>query len=109
MRPISSRLLAVSLLAAACSPADGTGMGDDDDDPTPYEFKTPEVRQRMDLQRLLALVRSALRLGIVGRERFHYWKLLAWTALRRPRLLPRAVTLAIYGHHFRRVAELHVL
>ena len=43
MRPISSRLLAVSLLAAACSPADGTGMGDDDDDPTPYEFKTPEV------------------------------------------------------------------
>jgi len=73
------------------------------------EFKTPEVRQRMDLQRLLALVRSALRLGIVGRERFHYWKLLAWTALRRPRLLPRAVTLAIYGHHFRRVAELHVL
>src|SRR3972149_6505213 len=31
MRPISSRLLAVSLLAAACSPADGPGMGDDDD------------------------------------------------------------------------------
>lgn len=73
------------------------------------EFKTPEVRQRLDFQRLLALVRSALRLGIVGRERFQYWRLLAWTAFTRPRLLPRAVTLAIYGYHFRRVVELHVL
>ena len=70
------------------------------------EFKTPEVRQRVDFQRLLALGRSALRLGIVGRERFQYWRLLAWTVFVRPRLLPRAVTLAIYGYHFRRVAEL---
>jgi radical SAM superfamily enzyme YgiQ (UPF0313 family) len=70
------------------------------------EFKTPQVRQRMDLQRLLALGRSALRLGIVGRERFQYWRLLTWTAFTRPKLLPRAVTLAIYGYHFRRVAEL---
>jgi radical SAM superfamily enzyme YgiQ (UPF0313 family) len=69
------------------------------------EFKTPEVRQRVDFQRLLALGRSALRLGIIGRERFQYWRLLAWTVFVRPRLLPRAVTLAIYGYHFRRVAE----
>jgi hypothetical protein len=27
----------------------------------------------------------------------------------RPQLLPQAVTLAIYGYHFRRVAELRVL
>lgn len=72
------------------------------------EFKTPEVRQRVDLRRLFALARSALRLGIVGRERFHYWGLLTWTAFARPILLPRAVTLAIYGYHFRRVVELHV-
>lgn len=74
-----------------------------------HEFETPEVRQRVDVRRLLALVRSALRLGIVGRERFYYWRLLIWTAFARPRLLPRAVTLAIYGYHFRRVVELHVL
>jgi len=71
------------------------------------EFKVPEVRQRVDLQRLLALARSALRLGIIGRERFHYWQLLAWTAFARPRLLSRAVTLAIYGFHFRRIVELN--
>ncbi len=73
------------------------------------EFKTPAVRQRVDLQRFLALFRSSLRLGIVGRERFQYWRLLAWTLFVRPKLLPRAVTLAIYGFHFRRVVELQVL
>jgi radical SAM superfamily enzyme YgiQ (UPF0313 family) len=73
------------------------------------EFKRPAVRQRVDLQRLLAVARAGLRLGIIGRERFHYWRLLAWTLAMRPRLFPHAVTLAIYGHHFRRVAELHVL
>ncbi|HQF38673.1 MAG TPA: B12-binding domain-containing radical SAM protein [Opitutaceae bacterium] len=50
----------------------------------------------------LAFARSCFRLGLLGRERFQYWYLLAWTCLRRPRALPLAVTLAIYGHHFRR-------
>jgi radical SAM superfamily enzyme YgiQ (UPF0313 family) len=73
------------------------------------EFGRPAVRQRMRLQHLVALAHSALRLGVIGRERFQYWRLLAWTFFVRPRLLPQAVTLAIYGYHFRRVAELHVL
>jgi len=34
---------------------------------------------------------------------------MGWTLLRRPRLFPLAVTLSIYGYHFRRVCELHVL
>jgi radical SAM superfamily enzyme YgiQ (UPF0313 family) len=73
------------------------------------EFKTPQVRQRVDLQRFLALIRSAIRLGVVGRERFQYWHLLVWTLFVRPRMLPRAVTMAIYGYHFRRVVELQLL
>jgi radical SAM superfamily enzyme YgiQ (UPF0313 family) len=73
------------------------------------EFNRPIVRQPLDLQRVLAGARSVMRLGVIGRERFEYWKLLAWTLFVRPRLLPQAVTLAIYGYHFRRVAELHVL
>jgi radical SAM superfamily enzyme YgiQ (UPF0313 family) len=58
---------------------------------------------------LKAFVRSVVRLGILGRERFHYWKLLAWTLFRRRELFPLAVTFAIYGHHFRRVCQLHIL
>jgi hypothetical protein len=43
-----------------------------------------------------------VRLGVVGRERFHYWRLLAWTLFHRPALLQLAVTFTIYGHHFRK-------
>lgn len=69
------------------------------------EYRLPAVRPRLDAQRLLAFVRSVVRLGVVGRERVQYWKLLAWTLARRPRLFPQAVTLAIYGYHFRRICE----
>ena len=47
-------------------------------------------------------------LGLRGKERLQYWKLLAWTSVRRPALIPMAVTLAICGYHFRKVCELHV-
>lgn len=52
-----------------------------------------------------ALFKSILFLGIIGRERFHYWKLFFWSLSRRPRLFPLAITYAIYGFHFRKVAE----
>jgi hypothetical protein len=54
---------------------------------------------------VLAFARSVVHLGVVGRERLHYWRLLAWTIMRRPRLFPHAVTLAIYGYHFRLISE----
>ncbi|MEK7448113.1 MAG: DUF4070 domain-containing protein [Planctomycetota bacterium] len=52
-----------------------------------------------------AFLKSIVRLGIIGRERVQYWKLFFWTAFRRPRLFPMAITFAIYGFHFRRIFE----
>lgn len=69
------------------------------------EYRPPRIRGRWGPQQVLALCRSVYRLGIRGEERRQYWSLLLWTLVRRPRLLPLAVTLAIYGYHFRRVAE----
>lgn len=57
---------------------------------------------------LPAFLRSVYHLGVKGRERVHYWKLLGWTLFRRPRYLDLAVTMAVYGHHFRKVCELRV-
>ena len=51
-----------------------------------------------------AFLRSMLFLGIIGRERLHYWKVFFWSLLRRPRLFPLVITLTIYGYHFRTVA-----
>jgi radical SAM superfamily enzyme YgiQ (UPF0313 family) len=44
-------------------------------------------------------------LGIWGKGKRYYWKLMFGTVIRRPRSFPVAMKLAIYGYHFRRVAE----
>lgn len=73
------------------------------------ELKGPVATTPADWQRILAFWRACLRLGVLGKERFQYWRLLTWTLALRPRLLPLAVTLAIYGYHYRRICELHIL
>jgi radical SAM superfamily enzyme YgiQ (UPF0313 family) len=72
------------------------------------EYRPPKVRVPLRFQYKMALLRSILRLGVLGRERIHYWKMLLWTLVNRPNLLPTAVTLAIYGYHFRKVCERHI-
>ncbi|MDD2853724.1 MAG: B12-binding domain-containing radical SAM protein [Desulfuromonadaceae bacterium] len=52
-----------------------------------------------------ALFKSVIFLGVIGKERFHYWKLLLWTLARKPRLFPLAIIYSIHGFHFRKVAE----
>ncbi|MCK9275964.1 MAG: B12-binding domain-containing radical SAM protein [Syntrophales bacterium] len=73
------------------------------------EVKVPVATTPVDWQRILAFWRASLWLGVLGKERFQYWRLLTWTLARRPRQLPLAVTLAIYGYHYRRICELHIL
>ena len=73
------------------------------------EYKAPKIKASVDFQHFLAVFRSSYHLGLIGKERFQYWKLLIWTHFRRPKLVPLAITLAIYGHHFRKVYELHLL
>ncbi|MGD8961863.1 MAG: B12-binding domain-containing radical SAM protein [Desulfobacterales bacterium] len=73
------------------------------------EYKAPEANLPFSIHDLMAFLRSCIRLGILGKERFQYWKLLLWTLRKRPELLSLAITLAIYGHHFRKVCEIHIL
>lgn len=55
--------------------------------------------------RIKAGIKTIFRLGIVGRERVQYWKLLFWTLFKRPGHLSYSVTSAIFGFHFRKVSE----
>jgi radical SAM superfamily enzyme YgiQ (UPF0313 family) len=73
------------------------------------EYKPPKIKSPLEFEYILAFLRSIYRLGILGKERSHYWKLLFWTLFRRPKLFPLAITLAVYGYHFRKVCELHIL
>ena len=67
------------------------------------EYKATKIKNPMDFQRYLAFFRSSIRLGILGRERFQYWKILSWTLFRRPGLFPLVITFAISGYHFRKI------
>lgn len=71
------------------------------------EYRPREMRQRFFLRKrdLRALFRSILVLGVLGRERLHYWRIFFWSLRHRPRLFPLAITLAVHGFHFRKVAE----
>jgi radical SAM superfamily enzyme YgiQ (UPF0313 family) len=69
------------------------------------EYQRPKIRTPLDFQRLLAVLRASIRLGVFGRERFQYWKIFSWTLFRRPQLFPLTITFAIYGHHFRKVSR----
>lgn len=73
------------------------------------EYRAPrQMKNRFRLSQLMAFARSTVILGVIGRERVHYWKMLAWTFFNRQQALPLAITLAIYGHHFRKVCRLHL-
>jgi radical SAM superfamily enzyme YgiQ (UPF0313 family) len=65
------------------------------------EYQRPKISDPLNWRYMLAFLRASIQLGLLGRERFHYWRLLLWTLFRRPGSLPLAVTLSIYGHHFR--------
>jgi radical SAM superfamily enzyme YgiQ (UPF0313 family) len=66
----------------------------------------PSLRWR---EQLRAVTRSVALLGVIGRERLEFWKLLLWTLVRRPRAFPLAITFAIWGYHFRRTVELRLV
>lgn len=71
-------------------------------------YKPPAVKTKLNASDLMAFLRSILYLGIIGRERFQYWKFLLWVRFCRPALFNLGVRLAIYGHHFRKICSEHV-
>ncbi len=73
------------------------------------EYRRPKISAPLDWRHLLALAHSSVRLGVIGRERFQYWRLMVWTLFHRPGLIQTAVTLAIYGHHFRKCSAAAML
>jgi radical SAM superfamily enzyme YgiQ (UPF0313 family) len=73
------------------------------------DFKPPKARIKdIKLDYVSALWKSFWFLGIRDKGSPHYWKLIISTIFRRPRSLPVAIKLAIYGYHFRLVAEKYV-
>ena len=70
------------------------------------EYKPTQARVfRFQKAYFSAFLKSIVVLGVVGKERVQYWKLLFWSLFTRPRLFRLAITLSIYGFHFRKLFE----
>ena len=60
---------------------------------------------RLNMGELKALFKSIWVLGIRDQEKKYYWKLVAYSLFRCPKKVPVAITMAIYGFHFRSIVQ----
>ncbi len=65
----------------------------------PVKFGIPHF----SFNQLAALIKANFHLGFIGKERRYYWKLFFWSMFKRPKVFSLAITLSIYGYHFRKV------
>ncbi|MFZ2657590.1 MAG: DUF4070 domain-containing protein [Victivallales bacterium] len=71
--------------------------------------QSPKGKSELRFSHIMAFLKSIYHLGIISNGRYYYWKLVLWTQFRKPRLFPLAITLAIYGYHFRKVSRQNVV
>jgi radical SAM superfamily enzyme YgiQ (UPF0313 family) len=69
----------------------------------------PPDRSRAHQGGLAALLRATWRIGVIGKRRWHFWKLLARSLRQGLPGIPKATTLAILGEHLVRYTEEVVL
>jgi radical SAM superfamily enzyme YgiQ (UPF0313 family) len=71
------------------------------------EYRPPRLRwrNRFRMVHISAFFKVVWTLGIVDKGRAYFWRTVGSTLLKRPHLLPLSVNLAVFGLHFRKVAE----
>ncbi|NQT73046.1 MAG: DUF4070 domain-containing protein [Chloroflexi bacterium] len=70
------------------------------------EYK-PSTKKRRKIRfiQIRGLFSSIWYLGIVGGKRRYYWGFMTRAFIKHRRAFPEAMTLAVYGHHFRKIVE----
>jgi radical SAM superfamily enzyme YgiQ (UPF0313 family) len=68
-------------------------------------YKTPFWNSnKIKLKEIRAFMMLLWLLGTLEKGKKYFWKLLAFSLFRHPRKFPLAMTMAVYGYHYRRVA-----
>src|SRR5574340_1093409 len=68
-------------------------------------YTPPPTRSHLSRNEIQAFFRSIWLIGVLGVYRWYYWNLFFWALFRHPRQFPMAITLTIYGYHFRKVSR----
>ncbi len=69
------------------------------------DYEPAQKYVRIPLNHIGAFLKAIWKLGIVERGRIFFWKLIIKTLIHYPQKISTAVTMAIYGFHFRKVIE----
>jgi radical SAM superfamily enzyme YgiQ (UPF0313 family) len=70
------------------------------------EYRVPKIGSKSpDRRDIRALLKAFWRIGIVGSGRFHFWQLIFHVLRNYPAAFAEAIRMAIYGFHFRKVAQ----
>ena len=69
------------------------------------QYKPKGMSVGYNLSGIRAFFKTIFKIGILGKERKYYWKLLGWSLKNRPDTFPLAVRFSIYGFHFRKLYE----
>ena len=69
-------------------------------------YRPAKITENVSFTNIIAFFRSIFRIGIVGKDRKYYWKLILWAIRHRPDVFPIAVRFLIYGYHFRKIYEI---
>ncbi|MDD5476448.1 MAG: DUF4070 domain-containing protein, partial [Syntrophales bacterium] len=71
-------------------------------------YKKPEFpKKRLGIVKVKPFIKSIFFMGVLGNgvSQWYFWKMLVKAATRYREAFPEALTLMIYGHHFRKVAR----
>lgn len=68
--------------------------------------KTKGKKSNIHINEIVAFIKSIFLLGIFGKERRWYWKLMFHTLFQYPTQIPTALTYAICGYHFRKIYKI---
>lgn len=73
------------------------------------EYRPVNLPAKLEIHEVLAFFRSIYWLGIRDSGRLEYWRLFFWALFKQPRKFVLAITFSIYGFHFWRVFQKHIL
>ncbi len=69
------------------------------------EYQPTKSSVTIELNEVIALIKTIILMGFNPREAWHYWNLFFWALFTCPQKFPLAITLTVYGYHFRRVSK----
>jgi predicted protein tyrosine phosphatase len=59
--------------------------------------------RHLSFDKIMALIKSVVIIGILEKNRKYYWELLLWSLFRKPKVFPLAITYSIQGYHYRKI------